>query len=313
MPIARLSATRLKGYTLPLRLYYNQSVYIVNPALSGRSDEVAQIGIELIGSKNKRTDLEVIVTALEALQSCGLKDFRLEIGHIGFFNTLIAQLHISDSEKDEIRMLIETKNYPSLNDQLDQLENKEVANALKQLPALFGGEEVFEKAAALYDSETLRETTRYLKSIYTALSKSGLDDKISLDLGIVTRNDYYTGIVFKGYVRGLGTKVLVGGRYDSLLSDYGVDLPAIGFGINVDAVAGAIKNDDDAPPVADVLLFAEEGYEVETLLRMNELTKSGLVAEFSVFESFEKTKKYAIQKGIPKIYVIREETLEVSL
>ena len=217
MPIARLAATRLKGHTLPFRLFYNQSVYAINPALSGRSDETVQAGIELIGSSTRRTDLEVIATAVEALESCGLSDFRLEIGHIGFFNTLIQKLNLSDSDKDEIRALIESKNYPALNDRLDKLENKEVANALKQLPALFGGEEVFDKAKKLLDCPELLETTKYLRSLYKDLQKLGLSGKISLDLGIVTRNDYYTGIVFKGYVQGLGTTALVGGRYDSLL------------------------------------------------------------------------------------------------
>ena len=312
MPIARLAATRLKGHTLPLRLFYNQSVYAINPALSGRSDEVVQVGIELIGSSTRRTDLEVIATAVEALESCGLTDFRLEIGHIGFFNTLIQKLNLSDSDKDEIRALIEQKNYPALNDRLDKLENKEVANALKQLPALFGGEEVFDKARKLLDCPELLETTQYLRSLYKDLQKLGLSGKISLDLGIVTRNDYYTGIVFKGYVQGLGTTALVGGRYDSLLSDYGVDLPAVGFGIDVDAVAGVMKSPADKAPVPNVLVFAEEGYEVKALSQVKKLTDTGFRAEFSVFETFEESKKYASQKGIETIYIVRDDIVEVK-
>lgn len=312
MPIARLAATRLKGHTLPFRLFYNQSVYAINPALSGRSDETVQAGIELIGSSTRRTDLEVIATAVEALESCGLSDFRLEIGHIGFFNTLIQKLNLSDSDKDEIRALIESKNYPALNDRLDKLENKEVANALKQLPALFGGEEVFDKAKKLLDCPELLETTKYLRSLYKDLQKLGLSGKISLDLGIVTRNDYYTGIVFKGYVQGLGTTALVGGRYDSLLSDYGVDLPAVGFGINVDAVAGVMKSPSDEVLPPDVLVFAEEGFEVKALSQVKRLTEMGFRVEFSVFENFEESKKYATQKGIETIYIVRDDIVEVK-
>ena len=312
MPIARLAATRLKGHTLPFRLFYNQSVYAINPALSGRSDETVQAGIELIGSSTRRTDLEVIATAVEALESCGLDDFRLEIGHIGFFNTLIQKLNLSDSDKDEIRSLIESKNYPALNDKLDRLENQEVASALKQLPALFGGEEVFEKAKKLLDCPEILETTAYLRSLYQDLQKLGLDGKISLDLGIVTRNDYYTGIVFKGYVQGLGTTALVGGRYDSLLSDYGVDLPAVGFGIHVDAVAGVMKSPSDAVLPPDVLVFAEEGFEVKALSQVKHLTEMGFRAEFSVFETFEESKKYAVQKGIETVYIVRDDIVEVK-
>lgn len=313
MPIARLAATRLKGHSLPFRLFYNQSVYAINPALSGRSDETVQAGIELIGSSTRRTDLEVIATAVEALESCGLSDFRLEIGHIGFFNTLIQKLELPEAgDADEIRSLIESKNYPALNDRLDKLENKEVANALKQLPALFGGEEVFDKAQKLLDCPELLETTAYLRSLYKDLQKLGLGDKISLDLGIVTRNDYYTGIVFKGYVQGLGTTALVGGRYDSLLSDYGIDLPAVGFGINVDAVAGVMKSGADAVLPPDVLVFAEEGYEVKALSQVKRLTEMGFRAEFSVFETFEESQKYAETKGIENIYIVRDDIVEVK-
>ncbi len=308
MPIARLAATRLKLQELPFRLFYNQSVYMINPALSGRSDEVVQAGIELIGASGGKTDLEVIATAAEALKSCGIEDYRIEIGHIGFFNSLIKKLNLTDDEKDEIRILIESKNYPALNDKLDKLDNKEVANALKQLPALFGGEEVFEKAKFLSDKKELA----YLKKLYKNLKKLGLSDKISLDLGIVTRNDYYTGIVFKGYLSGLGSTALVGGRYDTLLSNYGVSLPAVGFGINVDAVAGVMDSENLKLVPPDVLVFSEEGYEVKALKEVKKLIDLGFKAEFSVFETFEESQKYAVSKGIRNIYIVREDIVEVK-
>ena len=61
IPIARMAATRLKDYGLPLRLFYVQSTYINNPTLAGRSNEVVQAGIELIGSDSKKADFEVFV------------------------------------------------------------------------------------------------------------------------------------------------------------------------------------------------------------------------------------------------------------
>ena len=100
IPIARLAATRLKEEALPLRLYYDQCVFENNALLKGRSDEIVQAGIELIGGENtKRADYEVLCTAVEAL-ACFNKDFRLEIGHIGYFKELIKQLNI-DSRTEE--------------------------------------------------------------------------------------------------------------------------------------------------------------------------------------------------------------------
>ena len=54
IPIARLAASRLKDTGFPLRLFYNQSVYENNALLKGRSDEITQAGIELLGGENKK-------------------------------------------------------------------------------------------------------------------------------------------------------------------------------------------------------------------------------------------------------------------
>ena len=313
MPIARLAATRLKEQARPLRLYYNQNIYTITPALTGRSDEIPQIGVEIIGAGGRRTDLEVLVLALEALQSCNLDDFRLEIGHIGFFNTLIRKLHLSDEQAEEIRTLIQTKNYPSLNDMLDKMDDQQAASALKKLPALFGGEEVLDEAAETLKCPELTPYLDTLHSLYRSLSELGLGDRISLDLGIVNRTDYYTGIVFKGYIQGLGTTALQGGRYDTLLADYGIDEPAIGFSINVDAVAKVLLPNEPQIPVPDVLVFSEEGFEVKALLEIRKLVSHGFCAEFSTFGSFDESRRYALKKGIPTVYVVNNDLVEVRL
>ena len=60
MPIARMTATRLREQELPIRLCYSQSVYRSKPSMRGRSDEIRQTGIELIGSASKRAELEIL-------------------------------------------------------------------------------------------------------------------------------------------------------------------------------------------------------------------------------------------------------------
>ncbi len=313
MPIARLAATRLRDQVRPLRLFYDQNIYTITPALTGRSHEIPQIGVEIIGAGGRRADLEVLVLALEALQSCGLDDFRLEIGHIGFFNTLIRKLNLDEEQSEEIRTLIQTKNYPALNDMLDRMEDKKTAASLKQLPALFGGEEVLDEAAAALDCPELAPYLEALRGLYQALAGLGLGERVSLDLGIVNRTGYYTGIVFKGYIQGLGATALQGGRYDTLLADYGQDEPAVGFSLNVDAVAKVLLPAQPKTPAPDVLVFAEEGYEVKALLEIRKLASHGFCAEFSPFETFEQSRLYAVKRGIPVVYVVNEELMEVRV
>ena len=104
-----------------------------------------------------------------------------------------------------------------------------------------------------------------------------------------------------------------GGRYDTLLADYGIDEPAIGFSINVDAVAKVLLPNEPQIPVPDVLVFAEEGFEVKALLEIRKLVSHGFCAEFSTFGSFDESRRYALKKGIPTVYVVNNDLVEVRL
>ncbi|MDE6665973.1 MAG: ATP phosphoribosyltransferase regulatory subunit [Ruminococcus sp.] len=309
MPVARVVATRLRDAMLPLKLFYNQTVYRTEPALKGRSDEIVQTGIELIGSQLKMADLEVISTAVESLKSFGM-EFSLEIGHIGIFKELVDKLEVSDKTKEKIRMLIETKNFPALNDLLDSLGNNSVTNALKSLPALFGGEEVFEKAEEIMPDENIKRLLDELREIYCdAAEICGNDGEITVDLGLVNKTDYYTGIIIKGYLQGHGEEVISGGRYDKLISEFGYDIPAVGFAVNINAVAKVIEKNGVIPamPRIDAVVYAEEGFEVAALKTAQELREQGLVVENALFDDLETVRNYAKDKKIPKVVVINSD------
>ena len=313
MPIARLACTRLRDHPLPLRLYYNQNAYRINPADSGHSDEVDQIGIEVIGVGGRRADLEALDLAIRSMESCGLNNYRIEIGHIGVFNALTARLKLDARHKEQLRELIMTKNYPALNDQMDRMKDMQTAAALKRLPALFGGEEVLDELKTLVDDEEINRVVDYLRSLLADLKELGADRHISLDLGIVGRNEYYTGIVFQGYTEGIGDTVLTGGRYDTLLSDYGMDLPAIGFGIDVDAVARVVRREMSFQMLPDVLVFPYPGFEVKAMKEIQKLISMGFQAEFCICETSDEAKTYAAGKGIPILYFVGEDIVEVRV
>ena len=307
VPIARLASTRLAEAVLPLRLFYNQTVYENNILLKGRSDEIFQSGIELIGGEDKeRADYEAMCLALEALGSFDADNFRFEIGDIGYFKELVSKLEADESTREEIRLLISAKNYPALNDILDEVGPAPVAAALKALPRLFGGAEVFDKAAALFTDDRIDNILQHLKDVYGKLSELGYGGKISVDLGIVSHVDYYTGIVFKGYLSGVGQSVLKGGRYDGLLGEFGRPCPAVGFGVNCDEVAGYLRRNELAPSISapSCIIFAEAGHSAEAVAFAREIVSGGEVAEIGLHSTLEATKEYAKKRGIKKIYII---------
>lgn len=305
MPIARLVATRLREEPLPLKLFYNQSIFMVNPKNSGRDDEFAQSGIEILGGNRKSADYEALVLAVQALSVCS-EEFRLEIGESSIFRLLVAQLGIGSDEADTIQALIDTKNYPALNEALSAYSGA-AADALRALPMLFGGEEVFALADKYMITPELKEKLASLKETYDALQKAGIDE-IKVDLGLVHKKNYYTGIIFRGYVEGYGSPVLSGGRYDNLIGDFGRDVPAVGFAVNVEAAAKVLLKslgaDTKLITPADVLVYADKGAEVEGLMHCNKLINEGKTVVNSVFDNEEEAVQYAAAHGIKRIDIV---------
>lgn len=315
IPIARLVATRLKDAQLPLRLYYNQPYFENNALLKGHSDEVTQAGVELIGTKSRKADFEVLSLAVEALSSIDPKNFRIEIGNVGIFKELVAQLGVDYETAEQIRYLIVNKNYPALNDLLDTFGDSDVIRALKELPRLFGKEEVFERVEKLFINEQIKSILTDLKYVYESLLTLDIKDNLSVDLGSVNKIDYYTGLTFKGYLAGIGEDVLAGGRYNHLISEFGYDQPATGFGINVNACASLLLKNNCAPKtkVSDVIVFSELKDVMKAINYSNSLAKDGVVVENSVFETLEETREYAFRKGISKLVLVADDIKEFDL
>jgi ATP phosphoribosyltransferase regulatory subunit len=302
-PMARIASTKLKGFLPPLRLCYNQNVFRISQYMSGRYDELAQCGIELIGVRGEKADIEVILTAISALKSVLGSDFRFEIGHVGFYKCIIDELPFGDDVKERIRSLIASKSYASLNTMLEPYARDNAAClALTELPRLFGGREVLDRAFSVAPNEASKQTVKYLQTLYNTLCNMGFESNIMLDLGLVQQIEYYTDVVFKGYMHGTGEPVLSGGRYDGLFARFGADIPATGFAVNADAIARAIgeRSKSNRP---DVLIFFEKDAK-SAFEHMETLIASGLICEMSVFETLDETQKYVAAKGIERIDII---------
>ncbi len=307
MPIARMTATRLREHSIPIRLCYAQSVFRNRPGMRGRRDEIRQTGIELIGVGTRRAELEMLGMALGVLSSFRTGGFRLELGHIGFFKALIAKTGFDSDTVETIRSLIEYKNYPALGDLLENAEDTPAVRALKQLPRLFGGEEVFDKAYKIAEGDDdAAAALDDLRQTYSRLVSMGSAGGITIDLGLVNRMDYYTGIVVKGYIEGCGDAVLSGGRYDRLLADFGLDVPATGFAVNTDSVARTeMKTNPVELETVQAVVYGEDGFETKAAAYADELIAKGMRAENGVFDTLDETLAYAKKKGLP-VHVVSD-------
>ena len=306
LPIARMAASRLQGQRKPLRLYYNQTIYRNRPDLSGRNDECAQMGVGGLGA-----DLEVISLAAQALEACA-PGFRIELGHGGLFQVLADGLPLSQAQKEELRDTIEAKNYAALEELLAPLGEDPAAQAIRRLPRLFGGEEALEEAGRFCTGRA-GEMLGYLRTVYGALQKLGLGDRLMVDLGLVQRNDYYTGIVFSAYAPHHGAALLMGGRYDALCGKFGDPMPAVGFAVDVDACALLLSGQMDPEPSPAVLIHGEPGFEAQAESAVSVLTRQGRLCELSLCETRQQAERYAKEAGIPRLVIVGETVTEMDL
>ena len=313
LPIARLASTRLQNAVLPLRIYYNQNVFLRQKNLTGRSDESTQSGIELMGVGGIRADLEVIATAVEAIECCTSADFKLEIGHAGFFKDLCNNLNVDDETISAIYDCVESRNFVSLNKILDKIGENSVTDCIRNLPRYFGGLDIIEKAKQIGIGN---ESLEYLKELYVQLEKMGLSDKIIIDLSLVNRTNYYTGIIFKGYLDGSGISVVSGGRYDLLAGEFGKDMPSTGFGIETGALASVMmtRNEVEEEIMPQIIVWGDENYITNALEYSKTLRSKEIFCEMSNFSSAEETVEYAKQKGIKTVCIIDKNGMsEVQL
>lgn len=289
-PIARVAATKLQAMPLPQRLYYDQTVFRSGAEHRGGSSEIAQCGVELIGAAGGKADLEMVALAVDALRSCGVARFHVELGHAGFFRALAARMDMDGETVEQMRQLIEGKNFAALNDLLEPYQGRSAYAALKRLSRLFGGVEVLDEAEALAGEH---ETLEYLRSLWTELEAAGYGNYLRFDLGLVHQIDYYTGVVFRGYVEGAGNAILSGGRYDGLAAAFGRSAPATGFAIDVDAVAACLEADE--PPKLEVLVHFGPGQLAQALAAVD--SRPAGTCELSPCGALEDSLTLARDKG----------------
>lgn len=268
-PIARIAATRLEGAELPVRLYYSQKVFRSIAEGHGHKSEFLQVGAELVGSDGLEADLDILTAAFSALEQAEAGSFRIELGHAEIYKALIEALGVDEQTAEDIRRLIENKSFAALGDALAPYQGSAAYQALCAMPQLFGGVEVLDQVEHMTGNMRVLAAVAYLRRVYTALEQAGFGESVIIDLGLVHEMDYYTGIMFRGYLGGAGAAILAGGRYNALCAKFGRDLPAAGFGIDVERIAETGSEADNRQVRDTIRIALTKGrLEKKTLTRM---------------------------------------------
>lgn len=256
--VARMVATTLRQAPLPLRLAYAATVFRYHEPRAGRQREFEQIGVELIGLDLPEADAELIAMAVEGCQAVGLPAFQIDVGQVEVVRGLLNALQPAAALRSRLVSAIRRKDPLELKHLLEEIPaDPGLKEAIAALPQLYGGREILEKAAALALPPASRAALANLSEVVTILENYGLADRVILDLAETHAFEYYTGVVFGAFARGLGYQLASGGRYDHLIGQFGYPCPAVGFSFDLERVMAAVAAAQALPELAgpEVLLI----------------------------------------------------------
>lgn len=220
-----------------MKVYYKENVYRVRKGTKSFG-ELMQAGLECLGNVTTETIIEVLSLAANSLDSISSLNV-LEVSHLDIVSGVLDAIALSDEGKREILMYLGEKNESGIRSVAEREglspENIELA---VRLVKLYGApREVMPSLAALAVNDEIAEAIAELDAIVSGLAALGISDKLIIDFSVVNDMNYYNGISFKGFVRGIPVGILSGGEYDGLLKKMQKNERGIGFAVYLDEIS----------------------------------------------------------------------------
>lgn len=277
--MARCAAKYFMEEDVPIRFCYLGNTFTNTSSLQGKLKEVTQMGAELIGDGTVEADAEMAALVIESLLAAGLKDFQLSIGNVEYFKGICAAAGLDEETELELREYISGKNYFGAEELLLGKDvEAEYRNILLKVTDLFGSTDALAQAKRLAEGiGRSGQAVERLEKLYEVLCLYGMEKYISFDLGMLSKYNYYTGVIYKAYTYGVGDALVKGGRYDTLLGRFGKEAAAIGFVVVMDDLMAALRRQNipiETGEPAKVVEYTPERY-AEALKYAKELRRAG--------------------------------------
>ena len=241
--VSRACATYFNPEHQVITLSYTGNTFINNSSYQGRLKETTQMGVERIGDDSAEADAELLAMTVECLLKAGLKEFQVSVGQVDYFKSLLKEAELGPEAEERLRTLISQKNSFGVEEFVAEQKIKDsMVKAFIEIPQMFGSEEVLKKARSLTNNACALEAVSRLEEIYEIMKIYGYEKYISFDFGMLSKYQYYTGIIFQAYTYGTGEPMIKGGRYNGLMKHFGKPAASIGFAIEVDNLLLALSS-----------------------------------------------------------------------
>ena len=216
------------------KLYYIDALFRRERPQKGRYRQFHQFGIEVFGSENPETDVEVIALAMHVFHKLGLKELTLQLNSIG-----------SPECRNNYRNAIKNFLAPHF-DQLSQTsQDRYNNNPLRILDTKSPDEKEILKDAPNISNYWTIDDKNHFDEVCNLLKHIKIDYQLSPSL--VRGLDYYTRTTFEITSNELGAQNAIcgGGRYDGLVEKLGgKPTPGIGFAAGIERLLLASSSDN---------------------------------------------------------------------
>lgn len=210
------------------------------------SREPLQFGAEVFGHEGLEADLEVQELALDVLRAATVAEPVIDLADARLVRGLLAGLLVDAQHLQEVVQALSRKDSAAVAD-LSAGFPAEARDALQALMGLYGDVSVLERARQVLPNRSLiAESLADLRWLHGQLRKAYPDLKVGFDLSDMSGYAYYSGIRFAVFAAGCSDALARGGRYDEVGAVFGRRRPAVGFSLDVKAVATLVP----PPPLA---------------------------------------------------------------
>lgn len=237
--VARIDAHSLAPEGIS-RLSYCRTVFHAKASSLLASRTPTQIGAELYGEAGVSADVEIISLMLTLLESAGVQQVHLDLGHVGVFRALAAKAGISAEQQRELFDLLKLKCATDLEAwAAREIQDAALAEAFALLIRLQGDRQKLDAAISRM-AELVPETSAelaHIQQVAEQLAQRFPQTSLYFDLTELRGYNYHTGLVFAAYIPGYGDAIAQGGRYDETGAVFGRARPATGFSADLKVLA----------------------------------------------------------------------------
>ena len=252
------------------KVYYHENVY---RGFETGFKEISQAGLECIGEVDEYCVCEVLSLAAKSLMTIS-ESCELDISHLGILCELFDKAGLSREGKAAALRLMGEKNRGELSALLKS-ESKD--SALSGLILELSGLDDKAGEAAKFLRETLvgavSEDSLELFCDTCEFLSEKFGDSVRVDFSTVGDLNYYSGIIFKGFVSGVPSSVLSGGQYNGLMRKMKKSAKAIGFALYLDLLEPLFNGGESYD--ADILLTYKTGDSLRSVYNAAEKLAAG--------------------------------------